>query len=388
MEMNKKESNEKELEVVREVLVPYRGNLVLSFLIDRLRLHVFGVVVTAFIVFSMINILLNALQGTLWPTPDLPSALFSVKWATHWASVPFLYPMLAGVAVVVYRRIPRMFVDLVDSGALVASSCQRSFFTDLQKRYQSRVANLVIVMFLIGLAIGWGIVQSLQDFPAWTHKKPGVLTVAAWYWIVIGNIGIYVLLHLAYTILVTFQAIRKVFAGRSGLKVVLKFMHPDRCCGLRPMSKFVLSVGLFLAVLGLANGIHIVTSFHRLGTLSVLLQQIGPILCVGGYILLAPLVFFLPLLPAHRVMRDSKHRFQLQISREFDHNFGHVSLGIADVQFDLSKHSKLEVLSSCQRYVDAFPVWPFDISTISRFTSMVLLPLVLTILGIVIQRLC
>ncbi len=42
---------------------------------------------------------LSALQGTLWPSPDLPNALLSIRWATHWTSVPFLYPILAGLVV-------------------------------------------------------------------------------------------------------------------------------------------------------------------------------------------------------------------------------------------------------------------------------------------------
>lgn len=386
MKMTEKESDEKETRFILEPLTPYRGNLVLSFLVDRLHLGVPGIVVTAFITLSLFNILLNFLQETLLPTPGL-YALLSLHWATHWTNVPFLYPLLAGVVFVVYRRIPFMFRDLIDSGVLVPQRDQRSFFADLQKRCQSRIVNIAIVIGLIGFAIGWAIVKTQQNFADWTHVVSGCQTVASWYFIFIGTIGVYVLLHFAFTIFVTFQAIHTVFVDPSRFKISLKFMHPDRCCGLRPLSKFVLRIGLLLAVLGFVNGVYIATSFYRLGTVIELLQQIGPILSIAGYVIIAPLLFFLPLLPAHRVMRDSKHRFQLQISREFDRRFRDVSHRMANGKLDPTEHTQLEVLNSFQRYVDAFPVWPFDISTLGKFASMVLLPVVLTIVGILLQKL-
>ena len=388
MKITVQENDEKENQDILEPLAPYRGNLVISFLLDRLHLGLPWIVVISFIAFSLVNILLNSLRGTLWPTPDLPNALFSRHWATHWTSVPFLYPILAGVVVVMYKRIPLIFKDLIRSGVLVCSSCQRSFFTDLQKRYQSRFVNIAIVIGLIVFAIGWAIVKTQQqNFKDWTHVVPGEQTAASWYFIFIGTIGVYVLLHFAFTILVTYQAIHTVFADMSRFTISLKFMHPDRCCGLRPVSKFVLRVGLVLAILGLMNGVYIITSFYRLGTVRELLQQVGPILSITGYVLLAPLLFFLPLLPAHRVMRDSKHRFQLQISREFDRRFRDVSHRMVNGQLDPTEHAQLEILNSFQRYVDAFPVWPFDISTLGKFASMVLLPMVVTIVGILLQKL-
>ena len=99
------------------------------------------------------------------------------------------------------------------------------------------------------------------------------------------------------------------------------------------------------------------------------------------------LVFFLPLLPAHHVMRKAKDKFQLQISRELDYHLWHVSFCIEQGKFDVAEHSHIEVLSSCKRYMDALPVWPFDIGTIAKFFSMVLLPVMLSILGILFQKL-
>ena len=388
MKMSVQENNEEEAQDILELLNPQRGNLVLSFLLDRLHLGLLGVVVTTFVALSLFNILLNMLQGTLWPTSDPDFiALWDFRFLTHWTSVPFLYPTLAGIAVVVYRRIPLMFRELIDSGVLVVPSYKRYFFANLQKRYQSQVVNLAIIISLVAFSIGWGVVTLRQGSANWIHKVPNHVTIAGWYWIFMGSVAIYVVLHLTFSIFVTFQAIHTVFIGKSGFKISLKFMHPDCCCGLRPLNKFVLKIGLFLALLGLANGIHIVSSISRYPTTGELLQQIGPFFCIVGYILFAPLAFFLPLLPAHRVMRNGKHTFQMHISHEFHRRFGHLSNRVARGQLDGSEHSQLEVLSSCQRYVDAFPVWPFNVGMLVRFAAMVLLPLMLTVLGMLLQKL-
>lgn len=383
-----KESNEKETQAVLETLAPYRGNLIFSFLLDRLHLSVFGVILIAFIAFSLVNILLNALQGTLWQTPDLPKALFSTSWATHWTSIPFLYSTLIGCAVLVYRWIPFMFADLIDSGVLVISCGQRSFFVDLQNRYKSRVVNLVSVIGLIFFFIGWVIVKKYrQDFSDWTHVEPGCLTVAAWYWIFIGTAAIYVLLHVAYTLIVTFMTINTVFKDTSRFTIVLQFLHPDRCCGLLPVSKFVLRIGWLIALIGLVLAVYIITSYYRLGTIGSVLNQIGPILAVAGYIILVPLVFLWPLLPARRVMREAKYRFQLQISRILGCYIKDVVYHMAKGQVASPKHKQIEVLDMCKRYVDAFPVWPFDMKTLGMFTSKVLFPIVLMIVGMLLKQL-
>jgi len=386
METAEKESDKRQVLEV-EQLIPYRGNLVLSFLLERLHFGILGVVIFVFVALSLVTVLLNALQKTLWLTSQDFYPLWSTQFITHWTSVPFIYPTLAAVAIVIYRQIPTMFKDLIDSGVLVAPSRPVSFFTDLQKRYQSRIVNLTIIISLTVFVIGWIIVESRQQFAEWTHNIHGVVTVAGWYWIIASTAAIYVLLHVGYAIFLTYHAIHTVFREKSGFKIKLKFMHPDRCCGLRPLSKFVLRVGLFLALLGLANGIHIIASFHRLGGIKEVMLQVGPILCAGGYILLAPVAFFLPLIPAHRVMKESKHKFQLDISHEFDRRFGHLSDRIAQGQLDGSEHSQLEVLRGCQQYVDSFPVWPFSVSTVGRFAAMVILPLILTVLGVFLQRL-
>ncbi len=380
------DSYEMEEMAFKKVLFPYQGNIVLAFLLNRLHIGVKGVIVVAFVTISLFNILLNAWQGTLWPTQNFPNALFSIPWMAHMTSIPFLYPIAAGVAVVVYKQIPVMFWNLISSGVLVISNEQGSFFTNLQKYYQSWIVNLVLIIFLIIIDIGWVIVKLRQDFSDWTHVEPGVLTVASWYWIIVSTVGIYVLLHLTYTIFVTFWAMRKVFTEKDRFRIELKYMHPDRICGLWPMSKFVLWIGFLLALLGLMIGIYAGSAYYRLGSLWELIQSIGPVLVVLGYILVAPLLFFLPLLPAHNVMRKAKDKFQLQVSHELDAHLRRMSFCIEKGEFDVSEHSHINVLSSYKRYMDALPVWPFDIGTIAKFFSMVLLPLMMSILGILFQK--
>ncbi len=373
--------------LVGDWLKPHQGNLLLGFLMEHLRLGGFGVAVVTFAVLWVINVLINAFQGTLLPAQSFPNALFSREWATHLTSVPFLFPVLAATIFAMYRRIPMMFDDLINSGVIETNGETVTFFRKLQGRYKSTLINALLAVFMVFLAIGWAVVKSRQAFSDWTHVVPGQLTVSAWYWIVVGSASVYVLLHAAYTMLVTCAAIHHFFSKNSRFRVTLKLMHPDRCCGLRPISQFVLGMAMMLAIAGLMVGIYIVVSLRRLDTMQALVSQIGPLLCVIGYVVLAPTVFFAPLWPVHRLMKDRKHDFQMRISQEFDSCFRDVHDQIARGHVDRSEQAHLKSLNELQRYVDAFPVWPFDLGMLSRFATMVVMPVLIPIVVMTLERL-
>lgn len=355
-------------------LAPHRGNLILACLLDRLHLGVCGMAGASFVAFSLGTIFLNFLSGTLLPTPAQPNALLTLRWATHFTMVPLLVPILSGVVVVIYRRIPRMFEDLILRGVLSLQDKRDSFFADLQRWYESRAMNLVVSVFLLVLASSWAIINS-QYPAAWTHSVSGMPTMAGLYWILIGCVGLYVLLHLAFAILLTFYAVKVAFTDTRRFKIDIRFMHPDRCGGLRPISDLALRVVLLLTVVGLALSIFILTCCYRLGSIQATLKLIGPVVAIAGYLIVGPVVFFLPLLPAHRLMRDMRRKYQGEIRHELDMRFGNAGTRIIAGQLDAPELSDMVVLSSLQRHVDAFPVWPFDMGTIRRFVSMVLLPL-------------
>ena len=169
--------------------------------------------------------------------------------------------------------------------------------------------------------------------------------------------------------------------------IKLKLMHPDHCCGLRPLSQFVLKIGFLLLMLGLMNGVYLFTAYNRLEGLLPLLISVGPIVSVVTYTLFSPMLFFLPLIPAHHAMLRSKQKLQMLISSELDNHLENMSLSIEQGQFDVSEHSHIEFLSSCKRDSDSLPVWPFDFGTLAKFTSLVLFPLMTTAIGIGIQEL-
>lgn len=365
---------------------PYRGDPVLRFLLERCRFGVRGVAVSAFFAFFVVNVFINALQGTLWPTEELPSALFSRRWITQWTLVPIAAPVLFAAIVVLYRRIPILFEDLRGSNVIVAKKDPTAFFGALQRRYEGRAIDVLLILVIAAFYGGAVIVKSRQDSSDWWHVVPGTLTWATWYFYAIWLLGAYVLLRLAYVLFVTFRTFRQMFQENDLFRVELRLMHPDRCCGLRPLSHFLLRVNATLGFLGLVCAIFIVASLYRYGGIAGTLQQIGQPLLLLIYLGAVPIVFFLPLIPAHDLMRDTKHQFLHQLSRVFDRRFREVSTRLSAGEIESSEMEGLKAIEDLYRYAERMPVWPFDFASLRRLFITLVVPILVPAVAVLVER--
>lgn len=378
----------KQSEETSPILCPEKGDPLLHFLMCRMHMGPAGIFLIFFILFSVVTILLNLMQGTLWRTSEMKSALFSLDWATHWTSVPFLAPLLFGIVVVIYRRIPALFEELISTGVVIPLEDHQSFFRDLQSRYESVFVN---VLLLVALAAGLVItvmVKNRQDFSDWTHIETGKLTIAAWYFYIACCVGGYVLARLAYSLFVTVGAIRRMFQPHSPFRVELKLMHPDQCCGLRPLSRWVLWISLLICVLGIMLAVLLITSYYRLGSVQEVIAQVGQPLSLVLYVILAPMAFFLPLLPVHRFMHETKKKFLLNLSKAFDRHYRELAETLEDENMpDMSACGQLKDIEEMYRHAVSMPVWPFDLGTLSRFVLTVAVPLALPVVPALLQML-
>ncbi|MDP6156419.1 MAG: WD40 repeat domain-containing protein [Candidatus Thermoplasmatota archaeon] len=101
------------------------------------------------------------------------------------------------------------------------------------------------------------------------------------------------------------------------------------------------------------------------------------------------LLFFLPLLGAHEAMKKAKHDEYDRLLREFTLNFDKLKNKLeSDVEtFDSdarNAHDNIERINSLYTRVENMPVWPFNLSIVSRFATIVGIPLVISILNLII----
>ena len=132
-------------------------------------------------------------------------------------------------------------------------------------------------------------------------------------------------------------------------------------------------LNLTLFVLGIYISLKVVDKIVIQG--SPLAEDIGNPLMLGAYLILAPLLFFLPLGAAHRQMNDARQKFLEPVSE----NCARLFSELANVSLDDKGHTAIQTFSALdtariQLHKD-IPVWPFDFRSLQAFVGTVVIPI-------------
>lgn len=181
---------------------------------------------------------------------------------------------------------------------------------------------------------------------------------------------VYMVAQILFGHIVFILTLRRLFKE---FRIKIHILHPDRAGGLGQLGKYSLFMSYFLANIALVIVTLNIVGFYIYKD-GVPLDKPSMIVMLIAYSVLSPLVFFLPLSIAHNVMKQAKEEALLEISIRslelFEQSQKQINL-LKDLEAqlkDLEAHEKFYVL------VNKFPVWPFDITTISRFMVAVVGP--------------
>jgi hypothetical protein len=155
-------------------------------------------------------------------------------------------------------------------------------------------------------------------------------------------------------------------------------LHPDRCGGLKPLSTYSLQTAYLVGILGIWVGILEYTFIHQRYILWF--HALVPF-----YMISSMLIFFGPLLAAHKEMDDAKKGLLHRISRQYKIEYEQICLQIDARSDQLNTGSqKLVELKNLYDTTDRFPVWPFDVSILRQYILTISTPLVS--LGLIVAK--
>ena len=178
--------------------------------------------------------------------------------------------------------------------------------------------------------------------------------------------------------LATIQILRNLFKRYS---VKLYPLHPDRCGGLLPINEYAMNFTYFIAVAGIGLSLIAFAGVQDHHFWQDSLLQFA----IGAYVFLGVFCFFAPLDAAHDAMKETKGRWLMEISNQFQRAYEstqkilRVSSNRLRGQID-----RINQLQQIYELTDEFPVWPFDIKTLRRFGATIvasLSPLLASLLG-------
>ena len=179
-------------------------------------------------------------------------------------------------------------------------------------------------------------------------------------------------------LVIVLTALRTLFRDRERFEVRLTRFHPDRCGGLHPISRFLLRLNVALAVLGLMVALMLTAYVQRHGLIAAF-WQVGPPLALISYALLAPFLFFYPLIPAHAAMSKEKEAVLTRIAQTLQATTLRLESRLDGTDDIKSEIERIEALEKLHARAQAMPVWPFDVRTLTKFAATIIAPLAIPV---------
>lgn len=185
-----------------------------------------------------------------------------------------------------------------------------------------------------------------------------------------------------FKIIAVYLVLKKLFNENS---IDIQPLHPDLCGGLAVLGKLSKSLNFGIFLWGAIVFLNVYQ--HIYGFYSNEKNYLIVALIIIGYIFAAYVVFFIPLKAVHSSMKSAKDSNILLINENFN------TLN-SEIRSSLKNHEPLtkEVMGNLQNLnelhiiTSKMPVYPYNIETITSFISSILIPVLLSVLTIFIEK--
>jgi hypothetical protein len=318
------------------------------------------------------------------------SYLENVSWSV---SMLYLFPFLFGMTLRYYLQIPALIAYLHGKIAVPEDDAARDAFARwVDERFNSTRATWLIgiLAFVLNLAYFKQVLEDCQlnwqnDGTMLRFIGSHGLSALGLFAAIVQFALLYWVLHLLWRGFVLVRVLYRLFRD-SKVSVRLDPLHPDGVCGLSPIGRTATSLNLILFLVGMYLSLKVIDKVVVQD--SSLFEDIGNPLMLGGYVILAPLLFFLPLAAAHDSMREAKER----LLRPLSEAAGRTLRELDDVSAStVAKGKIVDALNEVQKLDEALrrriSVWPFDFRSMQAFFGAIVVPLLPVLLPFVIKLL-
>ncbi|MFQ6023795.1 MAG: hypothetical protein ACE5NW_13835 [Acidiferrobacterales bacterium] len=333
-----------------------------------------------FVLIALPLTLWNAVLGGNVDTTDGYLSYFeNISWSL---SMIYLFPFVVGLSLKYYKEIPKLFQYLIDNVVQNKDPVQiNEFLRALGNRFNNLAMTLGCLLVTVVLNTIY-FRQILKDpDPSW--MKDGLLGMSGpgLFAAIIQIILIYWVLSLVTRGFVLSWGLYELF-NRRGFSVKIDPMHPDGVGGLRPMGYVANIFNIILFLIGIYLSLKVIDKlFMQHAPLG---DDIGNPVMLGSYVVLAPLLFFLPIGSAHNAMRAARVQLLAPISATCQRLFG----DLKNVKLNDEGARAVEMIKVLEETWDdlrkKIPVWPFDFRSLEAFFGTVIVPLLPILLPFVV----
>lgn len=312
----------------------------------------------------------------------------NISWSV---SIIYLFPFVVALTLKYYQSIPELFEYLFLKLQDKPESRVEDFRKLLDRKFNAKSPPIVIFSATVALNVIY-FVQTLNDEDIRWLSSGSLLqsqlgtdhgfSPVGLYAQFIQIVLIYWILMVVWKGFVFAWALHRFFKTEHHT-LHIDPLHPDGCCGLKRIGNVASILNLILFLIGVYLSLRIIDKM--LIQNSSVVEDIGNPMMLGGYIIVAPLLFFLPLNAAHNKMLEARQKFILPISRKCEQLF--TELG--EINIDQKGHETIASLEQMEKLRHEMereiPVWPFDLKSIQAFFGTIVVPLLPVILPFLFQ---
>ena len=287
------------------------------------------------------------------------------------------------------RRSGTLYEDLADQGVINRSECRNL----VQTGEKSIKALHVSVLWLVGASILVVILSGV-----WYYQyslDPGRSDMVKYQ----STLWLIYLPHLAFGACMVGMMIARIVSTVVGLRrvfdttsVSVQPLHPDRCGGLRHLRNYALAISNLMALFGVMFAV-LIYSASRVWVDGTIITNATEILgmpifwaVTALYVTVTPALFFGVLWTGHGPMQKEKSAMLSQLSQAFDKQHKTIMGTLDDDASRLEPQFKhLDYVGQLYRKTSAFPVWPLDIGSLTRFGAVFGSPILISAATILVQ---
>ena len=310
------------------------------------------------------------------------SYLENVSWSL---SLIYIFPFIIGLTQKYYNKIPSLFDCLIKNTIKPPNEAALTEFRVRVDRrfnhYAPQVTIITVTLILNAIYFyqimnetaakqGWMTVGNIFQEALSTVNGMTTIGIAAG---CVQIVLIYWVLSFIYKSFVFAWSLYGFFANRQ-LDIQLDPLHSDGVCGLRRVAYISTLQAVILFLLGIYLSLKVIDK-SLIQEISIF-SDIGNPIMLGSYALLAPLMFFLPMASAHKLMQETKDSFLQRLTKK--------TWQMIDEAYrtdDVFKSAEcLQLVKDLEKLHSKFngkiPIWPFNVRTLQGFFGSVLVPLI------------
>ena len=295
-----------------------------------------------------------------------------------WQTIIYAFivtPVVPAFAIWISKAGPECLESVILNNLEIDEVKKTTLFVDVQKFFKShRWWKASLVVSCVAMVINYFLLTHKSEVyivgGLVTFKSYKQLILPFYISIPVTIIAWYLLCILISTQICVVRALHYLFS-RTLAKI--EPLHPDKCGGLYALSSYALRFVYCTAFCGLGITILAYNSLKAGAFFNDVLIQIGLL----AYIVLAPVCFFGTLNSAHKAMKRAKNELLSEISVRFNFAIRNIRNIVTDGQEDLEPFFKeINHFKTLHDIGSKFQVWPYDVSSIRRFLTAILSPLI------------